>query len=125
MSIKKTVKLSHKTDKLSHHDLVKIIEKQSIAAKEQALKEKRLALRSPKKAQKDRKKPVAVLKQAYKIEKQNVKDEKKKKGVTMVNVIKEVILLAKEFVTLQSPVEVYIFVGSIWFTGVGVGYLLG
>ena len=82
-------------------------------------------VKRPKKAQKDRKKPVAVLKQAYKIEKQNVKDEKKKKGVIMVNVIKEVILLAKEFVTLQSPVEVYIFVGSIWLTGVGVGYLLG
>ena len=114
-----------KTVKLSHYDLMKIIEKQSIAAKEQALKEKRLALRNPKKAQKDRKKPVAVLKQAYEVEKQNVKDEKKQKGVTMITVIKEVILLAKEFVTLQSPVEVYIFVGGTWLTGVGVGYLLG
>jgi len=49
-----------KTVKLSHYDLMKIIEKQSIAAKEQ--KEKRLALRNPKKAQKDRKKTSSCFK---------------------------------------------------------------
>lgn len=49
-----------------------------------------------------------------------------KEGVTMlISTIKEVIELVKEFITLQSPVEVYLFVGSVWLTGVGVGYLLG
>jgi len=43
----------------------------------------------------------------------------------MLSVIKEVVELVREFVTLQSPVEVYIFVGGTWLTGVGVGYLLG
>ena len=54
-----------------------------------------------------------------------LKMRKKQKGATMITVIKEVILLTKEFVTLQSPVEVYLFVGGTWLTGVGVGYLLG
>jgi hypothetical protein len=43
----------------------------------------------------------------------------------MINIIKETILLIKEFVTLKSPVEVYIFAGGVWLTGVGVGALLG
>ena len=43
----------------------------------------------------------------------------------LISTIKEVIELVKEFVTLQSPVEVYLFVGGTWLTGVGVGYLLG
>tara|TARA_R110000823_G_C15688063_1_gene475042 strand:+ start:54 stop:248 length:195 start_codon:yes stop_codon:yes gene_type:complete len=64
-----------------------------------------------------------VLQKTYKIEKQIVKDERK--GVIMINTIKETIELAKEFVSLKSPVEVYIFTGGVWLIGVGIGTLLG
>jgi hypothetical protein len=43
----------------------------------------------------------------------------------MLSIIKETLELVKEFVTLKSPMEVYIFIGGVWLTGVGVGTLLG
>jgi len=113
-----------KTIKLSHDNLKKIIEKQANEAREQALEEKRRALKKdPKKAQQQYRKPLIVLKKTYEVEKQITKD-KRRKGVTMLNIIKEVYELTKEFATLKSPVEVYIFVGMIWASGVCVGLLL-
>jgi len=118
MSAKKTIKLSHK-------DLVKIIEKQSNDAREQALEKKRSVLRKGlKKAQKETKKPIVVVKQTFETEKQIIRD-KRRKGVSMISIIKETIELTKEFVLLRSPMEVYIFVGGVWLTGVGIGALLG
>ena len=110
---------------LSHEDILRIIEKQSNDAREMALEEKRKLLRkNPKKLQQIQKKPLNVLQKTYETEKQIAKD-RRKKGVTMLSIIKETIELTKEFATLKSPIEVYIFVGAVWLTGVGVGSLLG
>ena len=110
---------------LTHDDIVKLIKKQSDDARELALEEKRKLLRrSPKKLQEIHRKPLNVLQKTYETEKQIARD-KRKKGVTMLSIIKETLELVKEFVTLKSPVEVYIFIGGVWLTGVGVGTLLG
>jgi len=118
MAIKKTLTLTH-------DDIVKLIKKQSDDARELALEEKRKLLRrNPKKLQEIHRKPLNVLQKTYETEKQIARD-KRKKGVTMLSIIKETLELVKEFVTLKSPVEVYIFIGGVWLTGVGVGTLLG
>jgi len=110
---------------LSHDDLVKIIEKQSRDARELALEEKRRKLRkNPKKLQEERKKPLSILQKTYETEKQIARD-RRKKGVTMLSIIKETLELTKEFVTLKSPVEVYIFVGGVWLSGLAIGLNLG
>jgi hypothetical protein len=110
---------------LSHDDLVKIIEKQSRDARELVLKEKRRKLRkNPKKFQKEQKKPLNVLQKIYETEKQIARD-RRKKGVTMLSIIKETLELTKEFATLKSPIEVYIFVGGVWLTGLAIGLNLG
>lgn len=43
----------------------------------------------------------------------------------MISIIKESIELVKEFVSLKSPMEVYIFTGGVWLTGVILGVQLG
>ena len=43
----------------------------------------------------------------------------------MISIVKETLELTKEFATLKSPVEVYIFVAGVWLTGVGIGAILG
>jgi hypothetical protein len=43
----------------------------------------------------------------------------------MINIIKEVYELTKEFVTINSPKEVYIFVAGVWISGLVIGVLLG
>jgi hypothetical protein len=51
--------------------------------------------------------------------------ENSKKGVIMIDVIKETIELVKEFGTLKSPVEVYIFTAGVLFVGYGIGSIFG
>jgi len=125
LATQKKTTLSHREITLSHSDLVKIIEKQSRDARELVLKEKKRNLRkNPKKFQKEQKKPLNVLRKTYETEKQIAKD-KRKKGVTMLSIIKETLELTKEFITLKSPIEVYIFVGGVWLTGLAIGLNLG
>lgn len=114
-----------KTIKFSHDDIRGIIDRQSTEVREAALEQKRINLkRDPKKAQQLSRKPIAVLKKAFETEKQIVRD-RRRKGVTMISIVKETLELAKEFATLKSPVEVYIFVAGVWLTGVGIGAILG
>lgn len=109
----------------THDDIVKLIKKQSDDARELVLEEKRKLLKKdPKKLQEIEKKPLNVLQKTYETEKQIAKD-RRKQGVTMLSIIKETYELTKEFVTLKSPIEVYIFVGGVWLSGVCVGSLLG
>ena len=116
---------SEKTIKLSHNDIRGIIERQAQEAREQALEQKKVALgKDKKKAQQESRKPVAVLQKTFETEKEIVRD-RRKKGVTMISIVKETIELAKEFGTLKSPVEVYIFVAGVWLSGAVVGALLG
>ena len=114
-----------KSIKLSHNDIRGIIDRQATAAREAALEQKRINLgKNPKKAQQINKKPIAVLKKTFETEKQIVRD-RRRKGVTMISIIKGAVELAKEFATLKSPVEVYIFVAGVWLVGVCFGVLLG
>ncbi len=116
---------SEKTIKLSHDDIRGIIDRQAQEAREQALEQKRIALgKDKKKVQQEAKKPISVLQKSFETEKQIVRD-RRKKGVTMISIVKETIELAKEFGTLKSPVEVYIFVAGVWLSGAVVGALLG
>jgi len=48
-----------------------------------------------------------------------------KKGVIMPKIIKELYELIKEFATIKSPAEVYVFVAGVWISGLIVGSLLG
>jgi GH24 family phage-related lysozyme (muramidase) len=43
----------------------------------------------------------------------------------MISIIKRTIELVKEFGTLRSPAEAYIFAAGVWFVGYGIGSLLG
>ena len=109
----------------SHDDIVKLLKKQSDDARDIVLEEKRKLLKkNPKKLQEIHRKPLNVLQKTYETEKQIAKD-KRKKGVTMLSIIKETLELVKEFATLKSPMEVYIFIGGVWLIGVGIGTLLG
>jgi hypothetical protein len=114
-----------KSIKLSHNDIRGIIDRQAAEARELALEQKRINLgKDPKKAQQISRKPIAVLKKTFETEKQIVRD-RRRKGVTMISIVKETLELTKEFATLKSPVEVYIFVAGVWLTGVGIGAILG
>lgn len=121
MAIKKTLTLSHE-------DIINILEKQSNEARELVLEEKRKLLRkNPKKLQEMHRKPLNVLQKTYETEKQIAKDvakNRRKKGVSMLSIIKETLELTKEFATLKSPIEVYIFVGGVWISGMAIGLSL-
>ena len=43
----------------------------------------------------------------------------------MTKVIENVLSLTREFATLKSPLEVYIFALGVWLIGVSVGALFG
>lgn len=122
MAIKKTLTLSHE-------DIVNILEKQSNDARELVLEERRKLLRkNPKKLQEMHRKPLNVLQKIYETEKQIAKDvakNRRKKGVSMLSIIKETLELTKEFATLKSPIEVYIFVGIVWIGGLAIGTSIG
>jgi len=110
-----------KTLSLKHDDIRKIINHQSDLAREEVLKEKRKKLRkNPKKLKEDLKKPISVLQQAYKTE---ADIHKRKKGKSLMRLIKETYELCKEFITLQSPIEVYIFTAAVWAKGALFGHL--
>lgn len=114
-----------KTIKLSHNDIRGIIDKQAQEAMQQALEQKRVSLgKDTKKVQQQNRKPAVVLQKTFETEKQIVRD-RRRKGVTMISIVKETAELAKEFATLKSPVEVYIFVAGVWLSGVVIGALLG
>jgi hypothetical protein len=87
-------------------------------------KKELISRKIPKKAKELSRKPIAVLKKTFETEKQIVRD-RRRKGVTMISIVKETLELTKEFATLKSPVEVYIFVAGVWLTGVGIGAILG
>jgi len=118
-----------KTLTLSHEDIVNILEKQSNDARELVLEERRKLLRkNPKKLQEMHRKPLNVLQKIYETEKQIAKDvakNRRKKGVSMLSIIKETLELTKEFATLKSPIEVYIFVGIVWIGGLAIGASIG
>ena len=110
-----------KTLSLKHEDIRKIIDQQGNLAREEVLREKKKRLKkNPKELKKEFKKPLSVLEQAYKIE---ADTHKRKKGKSLMKLIKEIYELCKEFITLQSPTEVYIFTAAVWFKGVLFGHL--
>jgi hypothetical protein len=111
-----------KTLSLKHDDIRKIINNQSDLAREEVLKEKRKKLKkNPKKLKEDLKKPISVLQQAYKTE---ADIHKRRKGKSLMRLIKETYELCKEFATLESPIEVYIFTAAVWASGVLAGHIL-
>jgi len=110
-----------KTLSLKHGDIRNIINHQSDLAREEVIKEKRKKLKkNPKRIQKELKKPISVLQQSYRAEAENYN---KKKGKSLVKLIKETYELCKEFVTLKSPIEVYIFTAVVWTKGALFGYM--
>jgi hypothetical protein len=111
-----------KTLSLKHEDIRKIINQQSDLAREEVLKEKKKRLKKdPKEFKKELKKPLSVLEQAYKTE---ADIHRRKKGKSLMKLIKETYELCKEFATLESPIEVYIFTAAVWASGVLAGYAL-
>ncbi len=110
-----------KTLSLKHEDIRKIVNQQSDLAREEVLKEKKKRLKkNPKELKEEFKKPISVLEQAYKTE---ADIHRRKKGKSLMTLIKETYELCKEFATLQSPIEVYIFTAAVWAKGALFGHL--